>query len=349
MQSIKLFFSTSFFFCIIAAFTSCNGQKDLMNMGQPISVLGKNIACIFQDKNNNYWFGSNGNGVYLYNGKTMRQITIKDGLCSNFVWEIQEDINGNLWFTTQDGFCSFDGENFTNHTDAIKNAPYTALKYQKGGIFFNHQNGICFYDGKSFANFTLYPSGYKPDKNNQYNPYGAYCILADTNGNVWFGTEKGVCVFDGKSFSFITDKDLEGPAVRSIFEDHSGTLWFGNNGGGLYRFDNKTLRNITEEKNLGNFEFLRKHEPIGKPGSMARVFAINEDKDKNLWIGTVDAGIWKFDGTSMVNYTSKDGLAGNSVTTIYKDRKGALWFIANQDVVYRFNGNSFSKFSLSQK
>ena len=313
-------------------------------VGETVSGPGKMIDAIYQDRDFNYWFATNGEGVYRYDGKTTLHITEKDGLCSDFVWSVQEDANGVLWFGSRDGICSFDGMKFTDHIDRVRKAPYGTLNYTPGGLFFNHPGGVCFYDGKTFTNFTLHPETYVPPANSMERPYDVYSTLADRSGKIWFGTqEMGVCVYDGKRFSYIGGKDLDGPAVRSVFQDRDGTMWFGNNGGGLYRYDGQQLRNITEEKNLGNAEFLRGRKPVDKPGSLARVFAISQDREGNLWIGTADAGVWRYDGTGLTNYTTREGLSGNSVTVIYKDRKGDLFFVSNGDAVLRFNGSTFSK------
>jgi hypothetical protein len=45
--------------------------------------LEKNIRSIFQDSKGNYWFGTNGAGVYRYDTKTLTQFTIKAGLADN--------------------------------------------------------------------------------------------------------------------------------------------------------------------------------------------------------------------------------------------------------------------------
>ena len=340
-------------FCTLITFISCNGQSQkfsennleksiVISVGDTVSILGKNIDFIFQDQLKNYWFATNGNGVYRYDDKTILHLTDKHGLCSNFVWEIQEDISGILWFSTRDGICNFNGKVFRNYSDSIKNAAYGTLNYKSGGLFFNHLDGICFYDGKSFTNFVIHPLFYKPETSSMYRPYSAYCTLVDKSSNVWFGTqEKGVCVYDGKRFSFLNDKDLAGPAVRSIYQDKAGILWFGNNGGGFYSYDGKTLRNITEENNLGNYEFLKDRKLVDKSGSLARVFAINEDESGNIWIGTADAGVWKYDGKNLSNYTVKDGLSGNSVTVIYKNKNGELLFVSNGESVQRFDGKGF--------
>jgi ligand-binding sensor domain-containing protein len=176
-------------------------------------------------------------------------------------------------------------------------------------------------------------------------PYSVYCTVADRSGNVWFGTqEKGVCRFDGTTFTYLTEKKLDAAAVRCIFQDREGRLWFGNNGAGLFRYDGITLRNITDEKDLGNPEFLKAKKVLDRPGTLARVWAINEDRDGNLWIGTIDAGVWKFDGKTLTNYTTKDGLSGNSTWAICKDRKGELLFVTNGDAINTYNGHSFTSF-----
>jgi ligand-binding sensor domain-containing protein len=353
MIFIKMIRSTIIFFCVLTPFFSCNGQNQKLYeyriepttaaIGYPVSELGKNIDCMLQDKNGNYWFASNGDGVYRYDNKTLLHITDKDGLCSNFVLAIQQDIHGYLWFSTRDGICQFDGKKFTNYTTIIKNAPIGRLQYKEGGLFFNHLNGVCFYDGNTFTNFVIYPGSYKPSMSDMNRPYSIYSTLIDNTGNVWFGTQsQGVCRYDGKTFTYLTDKNLAGPAVRTMFQDKAGNIWFGNNGGGLYRYDGKKLTNITEEKNLGNAEFL-KGTFNDKPGSLARVWAINEDNDGNLWIGTIDAGVWKFDGTNLTNYTIKDGLPGNAIWAIYKDNKGELWYVTNGDAICTFNGQAFIK------
>lgn len=350
-------FNAALLFSILTVFVSCNGQNQLpakinfdemttttTTIGDTVSALGENIDGIFQDKNSNYWFASNGEGIYHYDGKVIRHITDKNGLCNNFVWTIQQDINGIFWFSTRDGICRFDGLSFADYTDTVKNAAKGTLHYRKGGLFFNHLDGICFFDGESFTNFTIHPDTYEPETTNLNRPYSVYSTLAEDSGKVWFGTqEKGVCFYDGKTFSWLNGKDLDGPAVRSIFQDKSGNLWFGNNGGGLFRYDGKTLANITEERGLGNPEFLKGRQPIDKTGTLARVWAINEDPEGNLWIGTIDSGLWKYDGAHLTNYTTKDGLPGNAVWVIYKDQKGALWFVTNGDTVGRFDGQTFQK------
>lgn len=313
-----------------------------------------NIRSIFQDKKGNYWFGTNGAGVFRYDGKTLIQFTEKDGLYNNQVQTIQEDQSGNIWFGTGlFGVSRFDGQNFTTLTNKenlqLNSSAIHEWKIEANDLWFNAGGGVYHYTGNSLAYLPLAKTvtDSKLSKNTPYNlsRYAVYCTLKDKKGNLWFGTQaQGVCRYDGKSFTWLTEKGLAGPAVLGLFEDSKGNLWFGNNGSGLFRYDGKTLQNFTEEKGLGNNEF--KVSGKSYPNTMARIYSMNEDNNGNLWIGTVDAGVWRYDGNKFINYTTKDGLTSNAVNTIYKDQKGELWFGTDEDGICKFNGKSFTKFTL---
>ena len=110
----------------------------------------------------------------------------------------------------------------------------------------------------------------------------------------------------------------------------------------FFNYDGKTLTNFTKEKNLENPGFLKNLE--SKPGTLARVWTITDDKKGNLWIGTIDAGDWMFDGKTLTNYTTKDGLGIDAIWTIYKDKNDNLWFGTAGAGAYTFDGKMFKKF-----
>ena len=100
-----------FFISILTILTSCNGQNtsqttntDILNKRIPksdtVKELGNNIMLVYQDKKNNYWFGSWETGLYKYDGKTILHFTTKDGLSHNRIDEINEDKFGNIYFNT---------------------------------------------------------------------------------------------------------------------------------------------------------------------------------------------------------------------------------------------------------
>lgn len=334
---------TIFSLFLSVLFTSCKQSNT-------VSELGKNIRSILQDGNGNYWFGSDSEGVYRYDGKTLTQFTFKDGLPDNQVKTIQEDKSGNIWFVTGGGICHYDGKSFITFTDTKeKRDSLTSVNGRQNTceeICFEAGAGAYCYNGNSFSYLHLPKIALDTSYSNH--PYTVYCSYKDKRGKLWFGTQNlGVCRYDGNSFTWFTEKGLSGPVVRALFEDKNGNLWFGTNGGGLFRYDGKSLTNFTEESRVNNYEYEKNLNDSVKPGNLARVWTINEDNNENLWIGTIDLGVWRYDGRNLTHYTTKNGLTSNVINTIYKDKKGELWFGTGTDVC-KFNGKSFGKFSIRQ-
>jgi ligand-binding sensor domain-containing protein len=342
---------------LLFVFITGNGQpKQKTHGSDTASQISENIHSIMQDKTGNYWFGTDGDGVCRYNGKSFTYFTVTDGLCSNFVRTIQEDNTGNIWFGTRDGVCRYDGKSFITFTDKEDLSKIGSLgnvwqnvHIPRSGLWFGTGDGAYRYDGKSFT-FMPLPIADADIKLRQSQPafiqtaYSVYCIFEDKTGNIWFGTEqRGVCRFDGKSFTWFTEKDLDKAAVRCIYQDKTGDLWFVNNGAGVCRYDGKSVTNFTEEKGLGNKDFPRTLK--SKIGTLARVFTMTEDNAGNIWFGTVDAGAWRYDSKSLTNFTNKDGITSNTIWTIYKDNAGDLWFGTGGGGVCKFDGRSFTNFT----
>jgi ligand-binding sensor domain-containing protein len=150
--------------------------------------------------------------------------------------------------------------------------------------------------------------------------------------------------------NYSVDEGLPQSQIYSIYEDTRGYLWFGTFGGGLSRFDGINFVNYNEEQGLacsfvrcivqaedGNFlvgtdeglfilandKFIRYNYP-GISERLA-IRAIISDHQKNIWVGTIDNGLFRYSNGVIKNYTSKDGLLGNNVNGLYCDKNGNIW------------------------
>jgi ligand-binding sensor domain-containing protein len=333
-----------------------NEQKPLASKATDTSADDDlNVISIYQDSKGVFWFGTQNQGVYRYDGNEFTHYTEQDGLANNQIQTIQEDKAGHIWFGTGAfGVSQYDGLTFTTLTDKDgikKNVPTaSSWKMAPDDLWFFAGGGVYRFDGKSLTYLALEETGFgsspmqsPPDR---LGPYAVYCTLIDKGGNLWMGTQAmGVCRYDGKKLTWYTEHGLAGPAVLALFEDKNGNIWFGNNGSGLFKYDPVAdkLTNFTKEEGLSNDEFRTSGKP--GPGTLARIYSINEDRNGNLWIGTVDAGVWRYDGSNLKNYTTLHGLPGYAVITMYKDRDDELWF-GTEEGVYTFNGISFTRFSI---
>ena len=246
--------NTFLFSGILIILSTCNGQNnnqatntEVLNeriaKGDTVKELGLNIMLIYQDRKNNYWFGSWEDGLYRYDGRIILHFTTKDGLPHNRINDIQEDKSGNIYVNTNKGISKFDGKNFTTLSVADSDNQWKLEPYD---LWFKQTLDWGFvlrYDGKLLHRLTFpntkhgdeyvatHPNSKYP--NNQSSPYTVYSIYKDTKGNIWFGTAAlGVCRYDGKNIEWISEEDVtelhDGPAngVRSIIEDKDGYFWF---------------------------------------------------------------------------------------------------------------------------
>jgi ligand-binding sensor domain-containing protein len=71
-----------------------------------------------------------------------------------------------------------------------------------------------------------------------------------------------------------------------------------------------------------------------------------EDRKGNLWFGSIGSGVYCYDGKSFINFTIKEGLAGNGVTCIYEDKAGNIWF-GTEAGVSRYDGKSFRNYMMT--
>lgn len=316
----------------------------------PTFQFDSGVRSMLEDSKGRFWYGTDKDGVYVLDGMSLRHFTIENDLSDNQIRSIQEDKDGNIWFNTGTGICRYNGKEITIMARTIinksdnKNGENLDWKKTPGDLWFDagNNNGVYRYDGKELT-YLAFPIPYSDSLYKHSNAdYSVYSIHEDKDNNIWFGTmNRGVIRYDGTSFDYINEQNLH-VAVRSIFQDADGKMWFGNNGGGVFEYDGKILSNLTEEKGLTNHAFLDGHF-VNKPGTMARIWAIEQDNDGNIWFGTIDAGVWKYDGKTLTNYTRKDGLSNNAIETIYKDKKGQLWF-GTKGAIFRFNGKSFDRF-----
>lgn len=69
-----------------------------------------------------------------------------------------------------------------------------------------------------------------------------------------------------------------------------------------------------------------------------------QDSKGNLWFGTLEKGVAKYDGNKLTYLTTEDGLPSNRVTKIIEDDSSNLWFGTGVGIS-KFDGKSFSNYS----
>lgn len=112
------------------------------------------VSCIRPGSNNKIWFGTISGGLNMLDTRTNSNqwFTIKDGLASNLIYRIEEDDNGMMWMSTDNGITRFDtatksfiNYNTTSGLPANNFAFLTSVKCADGTIAFGTNDGQVVY------------------------------------------------------------------------------------------------------------------------------------------------------------------------------------------------------------
>ena len=343
-NGIKSCFAPAFYLLFsIAFFTACSGQekpKDMRMVHEPPGLnsgagpqIAQYIRNIIQDKNGNLWFGTNGDGVVNYDGKSVSYFSNAEGFSGEQITSMAEDPQKNLWFATNQGVVKYDwseGENGKMFTNYPSQEYFEGQNFwgifadSKGVIWAGSATGLYRFDGKSWEPFELPYLHEEKDKflSKKTTP----TIIEDRAGNLWFGTNgNGVFKYNGETFTHYSKADgLAGDYIDQILEDSKGNLWFTTRFNGVCRFDGQNYTYFNIKNGLGSNE----------------VCVIFEDRAGDIWFSSEGYGVYRYNEQGLTNYNEEHGLGVRAVQTIFEDREGRFW-VGGGGGLYRKVGETF--------
>lgn len=180
-------------------------------------------------------------------------------------------------------------------------------------------------------------------------------LYQDSEGYIWISTYNGLLRYDGYSvvnYKHVNANNQEqyiGSFINSVCEDHSHRLWIGTHNG-LYSLNKESgkIEKITSAglhntfietiKCMSNGDILvgstkglylkekSKNEFIKMFPSIAMdVKAIMEDNRNNIWIGTWNQGLFRYNQKNKQLYSYENINPGKSAHAIYQDRNNNIW------------------------
>lgn len=146
------------------------------------------VYCIYTDKENRTWFGTDGDGAYMYDGRQLKNLTSGE-FNAHTVYSITEDGAGNIWFNTQDnGLYKFNGKRFQNFSvnEGLSDVNISSMTFDhSGNLILTHKNGIDILNKKEIR-FTYLRN--KRELTNMNPDLNSASVNAA--GLVYIGTEK---------------------------------------------------------------------------------------------------------------------------------------------------------------
>ena len=317
-----------------------NGDIYFQHVNKLINLPNGDVKTIAEDSYGNLILGTN-NGLYRYlpNNELDQIQRIYKGVFN----AISID-NNSIWAGSEDGLFEFTNYSKTRTPELVaiykydpKNPTTSLSKNAVRSLFIDH-SGIIWAgtNGGGVNIFDPYKKQFLHIKNNldpeSLSNDKVRSIYEDSEQNIWVGTEGGGLNFLNKEavdnnydkFQHFTNFNKVF-AIEEIQLKNSKKLFIGGEGSpGLFEIDVTQNRPLTNEDLIPIKDF-----PNG-------VFSLLQDRDRNIWIGTYNGGVYRWlineDGTTftkdVLNYNSnyQFSIPNDIIRDIFQDSKGNIWF-----------------------
>jgi signal transduction histidine kinase/ligand-binding sensor domain-containing protein/DNA-binding response OmpR family regulator len=221
-----------------------------------------------------------------------KHISYKDGLFQSPLVSVLQDKSGYVWLGSWNGLSRYDGVEFRNfrQSDATdKNISHNRINKlyedRDGKLWVGTGGGLNLYNKQKETFLHIGMSTAKGGGN-------FIAALAEDNlGVLWVSTFKGL-KFVNKAKNTLEsvplwkksgEEDLYQGVSFSLFQDNQNTIWVGIKHG-LKQFNPKTKKVIPLP------EILLKNKEL----SASKVVAINQDALGNVWFGTEESGLFRY-------------------------------------------------------
>jgi len=295
------------------------------------------LLHIYQSSDGYLWLSSYG-GIIRFDGNRFTIFNKKNipDLENNSIGRIGEDLQGNIWFTTQgNGLVSYKNgsfhsygkeEGFLHLYRALyidkQNTVYSASSEKGWFLFKNGQFTLIDYPS-SLASIEVRsivegPNGeiyfgtlgeglfkYEHGKlthipiNNSLPIQWIYSLYFTNEKMLLIGTSEGLFQYNGESFSMLPMGTVA--TINVITEDINGSIWLGTNNG-IVRLKNRENSNFSNEVS------------ICLPNSFINDLIF--DLEGNLWLTNYKDGLTRVKDGKFTNYNLETGLLGKAVNSI---------------------------------
>ena len=142
-------------------------KKFVNDPSDSTSLKGNYIISLFEAHDGTIWIGTYGNGICKYSEKGNGGFTNyneQNGLCNNVAYGIEEDTQGNLWISTDNGLSKFnpETETFQNYysSDGLLSDQFywsASCSDEQGNLYFGGIQGLNYFNPAEFESYPNIP------------------------------------------------------------------------------------------------------------------------------------------------------------------------------------------------
>lgn len=260
---------------------------------------------LWEDRQGALWMGTEDAGLVRYRDGVFTAFTTREGLPNNHVIRIDEDAEGTLWIFTRGGLATWKDERLQQIAPAPGSPfnDYLTPPERMGvdGIYY----GLWRFEGRelwrfAYGQWARVPLPFDAGRLN------VSSIVEDSQRRLWFsrsGSRDYYCVEDGRltvfrglavDDQFICYQDRQG---RLLLTDHEGRTRFWKDG---------KYSSVTGLQT-------------------GYIFRAWEDREGTLWVGTLDAGLYRLRDQVITLHRHPRGPEWSNLRPLLQDRAGQVW------------------------
>jgi ligand-binding sensor domain-containing protein len=234
------------------------------------------VYCLTWDKRGNLWFGTEKEGLWCYDGNKFTNyrfinsafVVVADTMTKvprqAFIHALCADPDGRVWMSGYD-------------------APFAYLENgELHQVNVDHLKQAPHKNVKGYVSSTMH----------------VFQMAYDANGVMWMSTrDDGLCRWDGQTItSYTQSSGLSDNSSSCICPTDDGRIWVGSLGKAGARGDGIKGLWVMENEII---------KPIPSDSMRNRdVWTVIDDRDGNIWIGTKEFGLFRYDGTTFTEMSS---------------------------------------------
>ena len=329
---------------------------------EKLSLPDANFSDIVKDKDKNYWFIHQTQGIFVYRPDQPKAIHLSHTpddsttLSSDAASSLHHDDAGNVWVVHKNGIIDFiDGKTLkvvfrTSALNRMMNGEthdYRCMVDGDGDLWIylaETRKGIFHLQRQSNQLTAI-------DRNSEAYPLTSDIVrgvVRDNNNLLWVATDHGginVINKKKKTVEYVLnspqdERSLSQNSINTIYRDRDGIIWAGTFKRGVSFYHENIIRFPIYRHDATN----KKSLPFGDVNAFA------EDEKGNIWIGTNGGGLIYFNRSNntfkQYLHDPKDAtsLSNNVIVSLYYDHDHKLWIGTYYGGLNRFDGKEFVRY-----
>ena len=308
-MSFRSLLTAALLICVAAPASS--QRRNIRSFGVAEGLPQAIVRDIEQDQNGRLWFATDG-GLSIYDGATVVNYTVADGLPSNAVNSLALDGPG-AWLAIEGvGVVHMSGSQFATSMSDPVYGRHVAVDAD-GVVWAGGSDGLARLESGRFRPIRLKAHGDSTEP-------AISAIVPAASGGLWVAGSGGVMRYGNGVVS--RPIDYQDPAYSVV--EHEGEVWIATSNDGVVAFSGtgERLRSFGEEDGL-----------------QGQSYAFGTDASGALWVGT-DVGACRITGQAPVPSClgQRDGFTDARAYDIVSDHEGGLWFATHGGGAYRYSG-----------